>query len=224
MYFERLLILIAFILNVILILIIYFGDANIVSSLKKEDNIVENLSAIFYLIGLIVSFFSIFRNKEIIIPILWSILCLLFLGEETSWFQRLFAYSVPVVEQFNVQNEFNIHNLSIFQGGSWINSSFDLDNLLKSQNIFRLGFFSYFIIIPFLFHIFNLKEFAQKIGYKKIRINFIVVLLFVFILSFLATIFAPVAIKGSLAEAREMLYAFFIMIYTIIYIWTDNKK
>ena len=43
--------------------------------------------------------------------IVWLVLCVLFLGEEVSWFQRVFGYSVPAVEAINSQGEFNLHNI-----------------------------------------------------------------------------------------------------------------
>ena len=63
-----------------------------------------------------------------------------------------------------------------------------------------------------------------KIGYKKIDTVFILILLFVFSLSFFLVFFSPENIQSALAETREMLYAFFIMMYVIAYIWPNKAN
>lgn len=138
---KRALIPISVLLGIVSILFIWFGEPDNVSALTREDGVVENLSAIFYMVGLFVSFISIFKAERILFPILWAALCFVFLGEETSWFQRIFHYSVPEVEQINAQNEFNLHNLDMFQGGRLTNPTFGLSDFFKSQN------FAFFIML-----------------------------------------------------------------------------
>jgi hypothetical protein len=158
---------------------IRYGDLENASFLTKEDGVVEYLSALFYLLGFFVSLISISRNEHVLLPILWAVLCLLFLGEETSWFQRVFHYSVPFIEQRNAQDEFNIHNLKIFEGGHLtdIMGEFDrkklLNVLLGSQTLFQIGFFGYFVIIPLLLHISKINMLMSSIGYKKTDTSFI---------------------------------------------------
>jgi hypothetical protein len=175
------------------------------------------------MVALIVCFIAVFKNEHKLLPVVWAILCFIFIGEETSWFQRLFNYSVPWVEQVNQQKEFNLHNLNIFQSGKLTNSSIELSDFLKAQNLFRLGFFGYFIVLPFLLHIPIFRRFLLKIGYKKPDTRFILVLICVLALSFIGTIFCPLNVKRAMAETREMLYALFIMVYVIICIWPYEK-
>ena len=175
------------------------------------------------MIGFIVCFIAIFKVERILLPIFWAILCIVFLGEETSWFQRLFHYSVPEVEQINVQNEFNLHNLKMFHGGSLTKSDIGLSDFFTSQNLFRFGFFGYFLAIPLLMYIPKCKGLLLKAGYKKPDTGFTFGLLLVFVLSFIPALYSPSDIKSALAETREMLYAFFIMLYVIICIWPGNK-
>ncbi|MBV1914771.1 MAG: hypothetical protein KUG72_05255 [Pseudomonadales bacterium] len=198
---------------------IWFGGPDDVSRLTQEDGVVENLSALFYMIALIVCFISIFKVEKLVLPIIWLFLCFIFLGEETSWFTRLFQYSAPLVEQLNAQGEFNLHNMDVLQGGNLSDSSFELGSLLKSQNLFRIGFFGYFLIIPFFLYVPLLEKVMSNIGYQKPDIAFFLVLFLVFFLSFFAVLFSPEEVKSALAETREMLYAFFIMLYAIAYIW-----
>ncbi len=213
----------AFIFGLASILYIWLGNAEHVSDLTREDGIIESLSAMFYLAGLLISIAAVCKSNSKILPILWVILCFIFLGEETSWFQRIFHYSVSEVEQINEQKEFNLHNLPIFQGGNLSDSSIELSDFLKSQNLFRLGFFGYFLAIPLLIYIPKFKKLISKIAYKKPDTAFTLVLLVIFATSFILAILSSKEIKSALAETREMLYAFFIMLYVIAYVFPNAK-
>jgi hypothetical protein len=145
------------ILGLFSISFIWLGEQSYVYRITREDGIIENITALFYLFGFITGLYVIFKYKpkRLLLPILWTVLCLIFLGEETSWFQRFLNYSVPAVENVNAQSEFNFHNLAIFKGDDLFVdgklSKQGILNFLKStQNIFRLGFFSYFVAIPLL--------------------------------------------------------------------------
>ena len=219
---KRIHIPIAFLFGIFSILFIWFGEADNVSVLIKEDGVVENLSAIFYMAGFIVCLISIFKVERKLLPIIWAVLCFVFLGEETSWFQRIFHYSVPEVEKINVQNEFNFHNLIIFHGGHLTSPSIGLSDFIKAQNLFRFGFFSYFLATPLMMYIPIFKRLMSKVGYNKPDTGFTLVLLFVFALSFILALFSPANVKSALAETREMLYAFFIMLYVINYVWSNK--
>lgn len=212
------------IFGIVSISFVFWGDPAVVYSFTEEDGLIENLTATFYMVALIFSFLSIFKRKPIFLPILWTILCFIFLGEETSWFQRLFDYSVPAVQNINAQNEFNLHNLEIFQGGSLLYSPITLKTFCKSQNLFRLGFFGYFILLPLSLKSKTIKKLFFKIGYHKPSNNFTMTLSFIFFLSFFLVMLPPtINLKSPLAEIREMLYAFFIMIYAIHYLWITRK-
>ena len=212
------------------ILFIWFGEPNYVDRITREDGPIEYLTALFYLLAVILGLITIFkRKKKLLFPIVWTLLCFLFLGEETSWFQRIFNYSVPAVEQVSGQNEFNIHNLQIFSGDSLFVdgklSKAGIINFLKSsQNIFRLGFFGYFLVIPILMFNKKIKNFLLKIGYENPSFKFLLYMLTVLILSFVLAILSPELIKMAMAETREMLYAYYIFIYIGMYYWQNNKS
>lgn len=220
--------------GLISILFIWLGKQEYVYKITREDGFIENLTAIFYLIGFIVGLITIIKLKKhrnlLLFPIIWTFLCFVFLGEETSWFQRLFNYSVPGVENVNAQNEFNFHNLAIFKGEDlFVDGKLSKEgviNFLKStQNIFRIGFFSYFVVFPFLMLISRkLNRFFTKIGYIKPHNYFIFGTLLVFGCSFVFAIMSPLDKKMALAETREMLYAFFILMYVWLYIKSLTTK
>lgn len=209
------------IVGIFSLLFIWIMDKTFILKITREDGLIESISAFLYFLGFIIGFYSILKTKRLFFPIVWTLLCLLFLGEETSWFQRIFNYSVPGVEAINDQGEFNIHNLEFFKGKTMIvdgkiNSEFEITSLLMStQYLFTLGFFGYFLIIPILTTNKKIRNFLSRLGYVKS--DFVLVILIVFGLSFLLTILANVEIKSAIAETREMLFAFFIFMYMTFY-------
>ena len=217
------------IISVISIALVWFGEKSSVVNLTEEDGVVESITAVFYLVGFILGILTLLKRKRLLLPIAWTILCFIFLGEETSWFQRILNYSVPNVEKVNMQNEFNFHNLNVFEGESlFIDGKLNKNGLIgffmSSQNMFRLGFFGYFLLLPILLLIPKFKKFMKRIGYVKPDFKFILILCVVFILSFILAVYSPVDKKMAFAEVREMLYAFFIFMYVYVYIWLYFKE
>ena len=213
-----------FVVGIASILCIGLGAPSLVADLTREDGVVENLSAIFYGIACMVCFISLFKSDHTTLALIWTVLCLIFLGEETSWFQRFFDYSVPWFEHINAQKEFILHNLGSLQGGSLPGSSAGLGSLLKSQNLFRIGFFGYFLILPLLAGLPAIGNLLSKIGYTKPENSFTLTVLFVFTFSFLFVFIASPMKKSALAETREMLYALFILHYVVGFIWLHRRK
>jgi hypothetical protein len=105
------------------LLFVFFGEFDTLYRLTLEDGIFESATALFYAVGMIVAALAVFRRQKKLLPVVWAVLCLFFLGEETSWFQRQLNFSVPSVEEINVQGEFNLHNLNVFHGGKLTESS-----------------------------------------------------------------------------------------------------
>jgi hypothetical protein len=206
------------------ILTIWLVGPDTANSLAKEDGVVETLSAIFWLSASVFSLVIAIRvkSKQKVMPIVWALLCFVFLGEETSWFQRTLNYSVPSIEQVSTQNEFNIHNLEILQNRD--SDSF-VSRLLLPQNIFRIGFFGYFLFLPILLILPKLKVIASDIGFVKLDLEYLVIFIIVFSLSF-ALMFLPHddLARRAITETREMLYALFVLIYVIAFMWPSNEK
>jgi uncharacterized membrane protein len=221
----------SFLFGLSFVLYVWFGNEIRVDLLTQEDGLVEYLSAIFYLIGMILAINSIFKNKKLIVfSIIWAVLCFVFLGEETSWFQRILNYSVPAIEQMNAQKEFNLHNLEleIFKGDRlFVDGKLTrtgVINFFKStQNIFRLGFFGFFIVLPLLTHNGKIRNILVKWGYIKPSSKFILLMMVVLILSFVLAVLLPEKIKMAMAETREMLYAFYIFLYIWMYYYSYKK-
>lgn len=223
------------IMKLIPIVAVLFGITSIVYLLSidqksailatQEDGIIENLSALFYFFGIIFSILAVIKVRPKSTAVVWLLLCVLFLGEETSWFQRYFGYSVPFVEDLNAQKEFNIHNFYLLQGGKIADPSgdFSIKMLFKSQNLFRIGFLGYFLLLPILFRFTRLRDSMLKLGYRAPPTAFTMAVLVVVLPTFIAAVFAPTPeIKAVIAETREMIYAFFIMTYIAVYILYRN--
>ena len=142
------------VLGFLLLATTYLADPQFVGRITAEDALAENVSALFYAGGLAVSLYALYMGRAVWLAGLWAVLCLLFLGEETSWFQRFFGYSVPYVEARSTQSEFNLHNFDFFGHGKGRfldadgNIQFTHESILSTQNLFRAGFFGYFLVLP----------------------------------------------------------------------------
>lgn len=217
---------VVFLLNIICITAIWICNPQDVSILTKEDGIIESLSAIFYFLGIICCLVAISQRKFVRFSYLWLFLCVIFLGEETSWFQRYLNYSVPKVENINVQSEFTIHNLNILQGGHLIDEQghfqVDFQKMFNSQMLFRIGLFFYFLILPITFLIGKAKSLMVRVGYPNPPALFTLSMWGAITLSIILALFSSPPIKSALAETREMLYAFFIFLYIFSFAVPNN--
>jgi len=84
----------------------------------SESAFIEHLEAFYWLLGfgfyLIALLKRRFLNRDWPWCLLFTSLCFVALGEETSWGQHLLNYTPPkAVVQINTQSELNIHNLHL---------------------------------------------------------------------------------------------------------------
>lgn len=158
----RVCLLVASALLVLLPLSCFVFEPAILKELAVEDGLVENTSAINWLLASLVMFMLFFKKKNT-----WYLLLGIFfavcLGEEISWGQRLFSFNVPqVVQENNYQGEFNLHNLNFFERrygekGAW-GVMHDLGR------IFAIFWFSYGCVLPVLLKVSTrLRLFVHKI-------------------------------------------------------------
>jgi len=200
-------------------------DEKTVRAISGEDGLIENLSVILWFFGFIICIVRLIRKipgrKTLLI--FWAIFCFICMGEETSWFQRFFEYSTPdVLQDFNDQEEVNLHNLNIFDGGDWMkalrNGEFDVKLILSSQNLFRLGFFLYFFIFPLLMYVKKNSILNRKFNLPVPEYSFSIMLWLVLFFSFLLALISSDSIRPAIAEMRELFYALFILIYIVLYL------
>lgn len=156
--FPASIIIIIFFLFGLFMIIYAFLDLDAVKDLVKEDGAIENMQAVFYLIGAAVWGFAIFmtskvkgsQKRQFLFYILFLGLFLFFFFEEISWGQRFFGYSTPeTLRDVNVQDEANVHNIGIENSMMWI-------HILMALFVISVG-----IILPIL-----------KLGWKKADLFF----------------------------------------------------
>jgi len=123
-----------------------------------EDGLIEYISVLFWLIGFLICLRYLFRKKKKyrLITTVFCLICLFALGEEISWGQRILDIKTPeYIEKHSRQREINFHNLYILSGGSTWKRFFETGELsiyqiVDLQNIFRLGFVFFFLVLPIL--------------------------------------------------------------------------
>ena len=199
-----------------------------------ENSVIELATALGYLGGFVAALYALFKlpraAKYPLFALLWAVLCFVFFGEETSWLQHIIGYGTPAsIEGRNLQGEFNFHNLEGFMttnttGGFHelvTNGNFNIRGLLSGQNLFRLGFFSYFIFLPLLLHGFirlNVLDYRKVTAYFPLpRLSFVAAVSFVIGLSLVVYVVGPDARQG-ITEVRELFYALFILFYIYAYL------
>ena len=212
------------IVGILTLVAAWAADDCTICEITDEGGIIESLSALFYFLGIICSlYFLVFKRSSFrTVLSLWVFFCFVFLGEETSWFQTIFNYQTPSwMASVNKQQEFNIHNLVILQGGGWVDdgsvNKFNVKMLFSSQNIFRMFYFVYFLIIPLLTYAGKLEFIRKKIAYPVPDWRFIAAIWITVFVSFGLSIISSEVTKAGLAEIREMFYAFFICSYLLLY-------
>ena len=185
--------------------------------LVDEDGVIENFTALFFFAGAVFCAIAIARNENKFLPILWFILCFVFLGEEVSWFQRQLDYNVESIEAINAQGEFNLHNLDIFQ--------------VKSQHLFRLGFFLYFILLPLVVYLLDkitlVDKIKRAINYIPPSMSSVVATVGVLVISFAFSMVANINEIGNdrtIAEFREFIFAFVILTYTYFVLFKNSRS
>ena len=131
--------------------------------LGLEDGPIENLGALSFLLASVFFFMTAYRTrvqglsgtsqfKSPLALLALGVLCFMCFGEEISWGQRLFAYSIPDwLKDINRQDEWNLHNLAWFHGQTVesIEKSF-WARLLVMDRLLALFQFTLCTLVPIL--------------------------------------------------------------------------
>jgi len=138
--------------------LIFLSPPEIFIELTYEDGLVEQVGAFAFLLAAILFFYGFIRSriKENAWFRRWSwgyfFLGLLFFfafGEEISWGQRIFGWATPeLLEEVNVQQETNLHNLKWFEPGEGREG---LEKFFTAKWLFAYFGFVYFVLIPLLY-------------------------------------------------------------------------
>jgi hypothetical protein len=213
----------------IILVLLYQGNKTVVNNLIEEDGLIENLSALFWLEASIICFYRIAtysqRNKFLLY--FWGIFCLLCFGEEISWGQRIFLYTVHSVQSISAQNEFNMHNINILSAplgmSSFIKhgSNITWKGFLNAQNLFYLGFVIYFLLIPLVNKFKKVKLLKHKLHYQTPSFYFLISIWPIIILSFILSLYSEKF--RAMIEIREMFMAFVVLFYVSFYLSRENR-
>lgn len=214
---------------IVVFLVLPRTSPGVVETFDREGGAIELLSALFYVVGCLFCLYRLFVVKT---PhdrpylYLWAVLCFLFFGEETSWLQHMIGYGTPEpIAEINVQHEFNLHNL--LRSGSWhealTSGHVDFRQFLDTTTLFRVGFFSYFLLGPILMHAGLFRGIGSKLGFPLPSVVFVVSLFATLSLSLLAYFLEP-ELRVELTEAREMYYALFIALYGFFFLGREGTS
>jgi hypothetical protein len=147
-------------------------------------------------------------------------------GEEINWGQRIFGFKTPeALNKVNVQGEFSIHNIEIFNGYDFEgNKKHGLIRLLEINFLFRLCTVLCGIVLPFcVYHIKFISRLTMKI---RMPIPPISIGLFFFIswLIFwtLHSFILPKDSPNAAGEIYECIASFIILIVSL-YFYNNYK-
>ena len=205
-------------LSTLPVLIFAVGPGETVVIWSGEFSPVELVTALAYLTGAGLAVYAAFHSWQLRrwFFVGWTVVCLLYFGEETSWLQSYIQYSTPeVVAGHNAQGEFNLHNLNFAQGshedrlknvdsfGALISSG----TLWRPDRVNQYFFLAVFALYPLLNKVRKLPGFvtSQQLPCPGPRL-----LLSIWLPVVLTTalIFASSGVLvHALEETREMFYA-----------------
>ncbi len=141
-----------------------FFKPAIVEKMGKEDGLFE-WATFFYLFAASAVFFILSVKSKNIFFLMLFVVLLLGAGEEISWGQRIFNYQTPeIIRQKNIQQEFNIHNLEVFNTlKSNGLESHGLQRLTELNFLFKVFTICFGMVLPVsVFHI----KFFRKPAYR----------------------------------------------------------
>jgi hypothetical protein len=141
------------------------ADSNTVIEWGKEDSFFEWLTSLFYFISFLLLLLTFKKNRNIFLLLLCFVM-FFGAGEEISWGQRIFGFSTPEeINKVNVQHEFNIHNLVVFNG-KYMNGELKhgFARLLEVDFVFKFFMMVFGIVLPFcVYHFKFIATLTQKL-------------------------------------------------------------
>jgi hypothetical protein len=206
-----------------------FFSVETVSNLGAEDHFFEWLTPIFFWIASAIFFLTFLKTKNLFFLLL-AIVMFIGAGEEINWGQRIFGFKTPeALNKVNVQGEFSIHNVEVFNGHDFQgNQKHGLFRLLEINFLFRLFTMLFGIVLPFcVYHIKFISRITMKI---RVPIAPISIGLFFFISwvtfwtlhSFILPKDSPQVYVSAAGEIFECLESFILSIISL-YFYNNHK-
>ena len=192
----------------------------------REAGPIEDFGAVMFLAGAVAAIAAAAQSRGLarVNFALWAFLALLFFGEETSYLQHWIGYPTPDwIATVNDQEEFNIHNLAPLDGGGSLRTDgINLETLLKSQNLFRMGFGTYFLLLPLAYFFSSrVQSLVRKLSIPIAGRNLLTAAWISISVSLVFVLLGGEA--APLAETRETIYGTTIGIFLIAH-WYANRK
>jgi hypothetical protein len=213
-----------------------FFDYKTMRALSLEDKFYES-SSFLWLFLTSMSFLYLFYKKNVPTSplktkrqISFLLLGLLFFfgaGEEISWGQRIFHFQTPEILSSNLQDEFNLHNLPLFDkriAHDEVKKGLALE--LAMGNLFGVFWFSFCVLIPILHIVSNrIHKWLDKLDFPitPIWIGLFFMgnhLIYYKMLQYIASF----PIVYPMSEIREAAYSFFFFILTIWFINSPGQR
>jgi hypothetical protein len=198
--------------------LIFSSEFNLLS--KGEQGWIEISTALIYFFSAI---FLIIEKRYLVGGLLF-----LFFLEESSFFLWFFYYDTSKISLINsnVQFEPNLHNLEIFQSGSFFNLTADIVNngfifMLRPYYLFLIWIIYIIVIAPFNLNFFQVDIFRRLTSIisfggsyfeqdKAVGVCFLILNIILLLL-----IYPFPDSRNVLGELRELCYSFFVSIFFI---------
>jgi hypothetical protein len=208
------------VLGTLAFLFMWKANPLLAKRLVANESFVDLLSATFWLIASLICFYRIKNNSQSnkLLLYFWAIFCFLCAAEELKWGYRIFHYHNYYLQNINYQHDISLHNLTLTK--KWF---------ISPQHLFYLGFFIYFLVMPFLTLSKKIKPIKDKLHYITPSINFMLAtwipILFSTLIIYVFTPRTPLdeyyRIIFTIAETREMFCAFVVLFYVYLYLPPD---
>lgn len=212
--------------------------------LVKEDGPFENAGALMFLTTSVL-FFMLFFSKNKFYKaedreyfssyfrrtffLLLGLLFFVLLGEEISWGQRIIGFETPEgIEERNIQDEFNFHNLDIFhlRGEDKVRKT-GIKAWFTAKKIFVYVFILYLFIIPLIVkYIEPIKNLAKQFYFPvpKIELGILFILNILLFKACKPLSDGTTGMLRGLAEVEEFNFALILLMLPLIWFGMPFKK
>lgn len=219
----------------IVYLVIFICDKQFVIKFGKEDGFLESFGAFSFLVASIIFIllflksqggndFILLKTKKNIFFLLLGLAFFFAAGEEISWGQRILEFKTPeMLENVNMQEEFNLHNINIFHNVDVAGKKKPLLALLSNFNvIFNLFCLFYCGLIPILCRFSKLFEkLLKRINLPIIPISLGIIFVLVIVIFEITEWLVAADLKTTVFEMKESNLAFLFMI-SGLYMLSDS--
>lgn len=172
-----------------------------INKLGAEDGLFEYFTGLLFLVTSIL-FIIIYSLRKKIIHLVFALVFFIGMGEEISWGQRIINYQSPeYFKENNIQKEFNLHNLSIFdsqEGGGQYKTG--LSYYLSMNFLYKFFWLIYGVILPVVY---SLSRFVRDIVGKIDLLVSPLILGIVFLVNWLL---CRITLSFLLPEGRSLPY------------------